>query len=528
MSGTCPAASITEFDFGCLVPHYGIADRIKKPLKINTLQMKSNVKAAEKILEKAKSLANNGQYDKALSLLNERSNELKSYSIFHNMKGVCLQGLQEHDDAVKCFLEGIKINPLDPLPFTGIGNSLFKNLQYAESEKYYELALVVDENYHDALVGIGAVAFQRTQYDKCEEFLKRALQQKPETVTTNTNLGNCYSAQGRHDEALRHLKIAAKNARKNSPTFMNLGLIGLGRGEFETAWDFYEHRFNEDNFIAERFTRIPRWAKPLGEPKKVLIWAEQGLGDEIMYASLYHELVGLSETFVVECDPRLLPIYQQSFPRLLLTAKTNANDATGLDYQIPLASLPSVFRRSKTAFESAVHPFLTLPPPNSEQQKLLAQLRTLPRPRIGVSWESFALTANFRERKSIPAAEFAALTRSSSGTFINLQFPNPNHHETPRVQDIPPNVMTLPNVDLKNDITTLGMIIKELDQVITIGNTVAHLCGALAKPATVLLPSVADWRWGFSGERSIWYPSLTLKRNTQASSWTTLLNTIQI
>jgi hypothetical protein len=96
------------------------------------------------------------------------------------------------------------------------------------------------------------------------------------------------------------------------------------------------------------------------------------------------------------------------------------------------------------------------------------------------------------------------------------------------VQDIPPNVMTLPNVDLKNDITTLGMIIKELDQVITIGNTVAHLCGALAKPATVLLPSVADWRWGFSGERSIWYPSLTLKRNTQASSWTTLLNTIQI
>ena len=176
--------------------------------------MKSNVKAAEKILEKAKSLTNNGQYDKALSLLNEGSNELRSYSIFHNMKGVCLQGLQEHDDAVKCFLEGIKINPLDPLPFTGIGNSLFKNLQYAESERYYELALVVDENYHDALVGIGAVAFQRSQYEKCEEFLKRALQQKPETVTTNTNLANSYSAQGRHDEALTLLRTALATLEK--------------------------------------------------------------------------------------------------------------------------------------------------------------------------------------------------------------------------------------------------------------------------------------------------------------------------
>ena len=490
--------------------------------------MKSKSKNAENLLEKAKSLTNECKYAEALTLLDDHSKNLREYSIFHNMKGVCLQGLQEHDAAVKCFLDAIKINPLDPLPFTGIGNSLFKNLQYAESERYYELALVVDEHYHDALVGIGAVAFQQTLYEKCEEFLKRALQQKSATVTTNTNLANCYSAQGRHEEALQHLKIAAKNAKKNSPTFMNLGLIGLGRGEFETAWDFYEHRFNEDNFIVERFTRVPRWVKPLGEPKKVLIWAEQGLGDEIMYASLYRDLEALSETFVVECDPRLLPIYRHSFPSLLLTAKTKANDATGIDYQIPLASLPHIFRRSKAAFQKAAHPFLTRPPPNPEQEKILSQLRALPRPRIGVSWESFALTANFRERKSIPAAEFAVLTQSLNATFINLQFPNPNQHEQASVQHVPTNVMTLPNVDLKNDMTTLGMIIEELDQVITIGNTVAHLCGALGKPATVLLPSVADWRWGFSGDRSVWYPSLTLIRNTHRSSWITLLNNIRI
>ena len=95
---------------------------------------------------------------------------------------------------------------------------------------------------------------------------------------------------------------------------------------------------------------------------------------------------------------------------------------------------------------------MTLPPPNSEQEKILSQLRALPRPRIGVSWESFALTANFRERKSIPAAEFAVLTQSLNATFINLQFPNPNQHEQASVQHVPTNVMTLPNVDLKNDI----------------------------------------------------------------------------
>ena len=141
-------------------------------------------------LEKAKKLVNQAKYREALDYLEVRKTRLENHPIFHNMKGVSLQGLNEHDLAVSSFLQAVKLNPLDPLPFTGIANSLFKNLQFDEAKKYYELSLVIDENYHDALVGLGSVAFQRSQYDVCENYLKRALEQRPQTVTAGVRGSN--------------------------------------------------------------------------------------------------------------------------------------------------------------------------------------------------------------------------------------------------------------------------------------------------------------------------------------------------
>jgi hypothetical protein len=88
---------------------------------------------------------------------------------------------------------------------------------------------------------------------------------------------------------------------------------------------------------------------------------------------------------------------------------------------------------------------------------------------------------------------------------------------------IPEGVVTLPAIDLKNDLELLANLIAKLDSVITIGNSVAHLCGAIGVPATVLLPSVSDWRWGFSGDRSPWYPKLVLMRNSDALDWSASL-----
>jgi hypothetical protein len=299
----------------------------------------------------------------------------------------------------------------------------------------------------------------------------------------------------------------------------------LGMGQFDTGWNHYEYRFHEDNFIQQKFKDLPRWKGPKGAAANVLVWAEQGIGDEIMFASMFTELSQCAETFVIECDPRLKTLFEGAFPKLNFMAKANYASVTGIDYQISIASLAQVLRKSRDSFNQTAAGFLkpttrALPP---EAQALLA---SLPRPWIGVSWESYALTANFRQRKSIPAEQFSSLTQGLPGSIINLQFPNPHQHEGPSEQIIPDRVTTLPGIDLKNDLELLANLIAQLDSVITIGNSVAHLCGAIGVPATVLLPSVSDWRWGFSGDRSPWYPNLVLARNTDPLDWGASLNAL--
>jgi tetratricopeptide (TPR) repeat protein len=489
---------------------------MKKLIKNNNLD--------KKIAEIA-ALVNAGKFSEALRFLDSGRESLGHLQIFHNMLGVTYSGLRDHDSAVKHFLNSVKVNPLDPLPFTGIANSLAKNLQFEEAEKYYKLALVVDENYRDAIVGLGVVNFQRSNYTECEAYFKKALESKPNDSTILTNLANTYSAQGNYNDAFPLWDKALALRPSNAQARMNRGLAGLGMGQFEAAWDDYEDRFHEDNFIPERFKEVPKWPGPGQKTVPILVWVEQGIGDEIMFASMYSELAHMKEKFAAECNPRLIDTFKESFPHIFFFPTFSLADHSAFKYQISIASLGRILRTSKESFD------LNRPKGGYLKQSAgalsplaLSYLEKLPKPWIGVSWESYALTMNFRGRKSIPSAEFAEFTKGFKGSFINLQFPNPHKHENPVSQVVPENVHTLPNLDLKNDFRGLTSLIREMDHIITIGNSVAHLCGALGIPTTVLLPSVADWRWGFSGEKSVWYDSLELRRNKEPYSWVELLD----
>jgi Flp pilus assembly protein TadD len=467
---------------------------------------------------------NSGKFSDGAEFLSRYAAQIGELQVFHNMMGIAQAGLREHDVAVQHFLKSIKINPLDPLPFSGIGNSLAKNLQFDEAEKYFKLALVVDENYHDAIVGLGVVNFQRANYSECEQFFEQALKQKPKSTVVLTNLANSYSVQGRYEEAMPLWDKALKLDPRNAQARMNRGLANLGLSQFKTAWDDYEDRFHEDNFIPERFKEIPKWPGPGQETVPVLIWVEQGIGDEIMFASMYHELAHFSEKFAAECNPRLIDTFKESFPHIFFVPTFSLKDHSAFRYQISIASLGRILRTTRESFDINQPEGGYLKQSGDALSPLtLSSLEKLPKPWIGVSWESYALTMNFRGRKSIPSAEFAELTEGFKGSFINLQFTNPQKHENPAPQVVPENVHTLPDLDLKNDFRGLTSLLHRMDHVVTIGNSVAHLCGAFGIPTTVLLPSVADWRWGFSGDKSVWYDSLTLHRNKDPNSWAALL-----
>lgn len=480
----------------------------------------------QKIIQIALGLRKAGKLKEALALLDQNSAILAGHASYFNLRGLCLSDLNEHDEAVKCFVEAIKINPLDPMPYSNIGNSLAKNLQFEEADKYFDLALTVEPNHSEAAVGKGVAAFQRLDYEAAERAFKRALELRPGHLVIETNLGNCYSVQGNYADALRYLNRSIEREPDNGLARTNRGLIHLVQGNFRQGWVDYEYRFDSGNMIPNRFAGVPRWPGPSSSAARVLIWAEQGLGDEIMFSTIFPDLEELPHDFCIECDPRLIQIFRSSFPKLQFVKKHSITEVTEFKYQLPLASLGLHFRNQETSFPRKIGGHL-LRPTGQIPQETLRTLDRLPRPWIGVSWESFALTKNFRGRKSISANEFSSLTRELEGTVINLQFPNPHRHERGANQEFPENVINLPGINLKDDVSALGDLLCQLDTVITIGNSVAHMCGAFGVPARVLIPSVPDWRWGVTMQSSCWYESLRLLRNEKANTWSSLLTQLR-
>ncbi len=457
----------------------------------------------------------------ALATLNAVGDKYNKNYKYFILKGLIQASQNDHDDSVKSFVEAIKLEPLDPMAYANIGDALAKNLQFEEARKYFELALQLEPQFMEAICGLGVVAFQQLDYESCENYFLRALALKPNHQTVLTNLGNCYSVQGRYKEALKILNKAISIDPNNSLARTNRALIRLGEGKFEKGWADYEYRWDSGNFLAKKHQNIPVWAGPTGQKSNVLIWSEQGLGDEVMFASIFRELSELEEVFFIECDKRLFNIFRHSFPMLNFIPKGMVKNTSPIQFQLPLASLGRLFRRDGRDFNKTRNGYLQSQFDVERDKNYSDFLNRLPRPWIGVSWESYALTQNFRARKSITAEEFSVVTSFKNASFINLQFPNPHKHETRHgfSQDIPSGVHSIPGLDLRNDIEGIIDLIGRLDHVITIGNTVAHLCGSVGAKASVLLPSVPDWRWGHSGTSSWWYESLRFHRNDSPRSW---------
>ena len=472
------------------------------------------------ILNEALDLIGAGLYEDCRDLLEPMQARFNDEAGYRNILAMALYRLNEHETAAQHYLAAIRLDPMDPTPYVGIGKCLIKNLQDSEAEKYLKLGLLLDPDHAEALMGLGLIAINRQDYANGETWFLKALQLFPEDPGVLNNLGNICSLQGRYAEATGYFDRAIRQDPAHAPAYTNRAMIRLASGAFAEGWDDYEHRWDSGHFMARRFQNLPRWQGPSGPGKIVLIWAEQGLGDELMFSSIFSDLQRLPQRFIIECDIRLLNIFAQSYPSLTFVPKTSITDTGPIECQLPIGSLGGLLRRSREQFPARPEGYLKM---RSEKlpEEVLSSLEQLSGPLVGVSWESYALTQNFRGRKSISASEFSELTQFPGATFINLQYGNPYEHELRKgaQQELPHGLITLPGLNLRKNVEGVVALMRRLDHVITIGNSVAHLCGAFGIHATVLLPCVPDWRWAHRDDDFPWYQCLSFIRNTTDQNW---------
>jgi hypothetical protein len=240
--------------------------------------------------------------------------------------------------------------------------------------------------------------------------------------------------------------------------------------------------------------------------KRLFLYEEQGIGDTIQFAryALMAERAGAQVTLAVA--PKLKPLLASLGPTIRLI--DDGQPFTDCDLHCPLPSLPLAFRTSLETIPGGT-PYLAAPPDKVAGWK--HRLGTLPGLKVGLAWAGDPKHARDWDR-SVPLAMLAPLLGIEGISFVSLQF-------GPRAAD----ARSYPQIlDLSRELPglhDLAACMEALDLVITVDSAPAHLAGALARPAWVLMPACADWRWLLERDDSPWYPSLRLFRQAADESW---------
>lgn len=329
-----------------------------------------------------------------------------------------------------------------------------------------------------------------------------------------SNRGNSLLDLGQVEEALRAQEIAVQRDPKGAGAEYNLALARLRLGDWEHGWPAYEARwrFREVHRAPRRFKQ-PRWQ---GEPlhgKRILLHAEQGLGDTIQFCRYVELVVARGGVPVMEVQPAA-----ERLVRSLAAVRAEIAEVVvrgpkvpEFDSECPLMSLPAIFG---TTVETVPWTGAYL----SAEEDLVAEKRERfasqrPGMRVGLAWAGNPKYKADRMR-SMHLSVLVPLLRALDVNWISLQ-----KEKAEQLAELPGDVFVLDGSSQEKNLAETAALVATLDRVITTDTSIAHLAGAMAKPVWILLPHLADWRWMQDRETTPWYPTARLFRQQSPGAW---------
>lgn len=466
-------------------------------------------------------------------------------------KGVLLGRQRRPEAALDCHLKAVALAPAAAEAWSNKGSALHALKRHEEALADFDEAIRLRPGYVEAITNRGAAEQALRRFDRALADHDEALRLDAGCALAWSNRALALNGLGRPDEALasaaRAIELAPADhaarvtrvallcgldrAREALPDLeeavrldpadpekrMDLSQLRLQCLDFARGWTDYEARFRTKAYDSTLLvTSRPRWdghrsASPL------LIWGEQGLGDQILHGSMLQDAARLPQPVSVLVDARLVPLFQRSFPTLQVRAAGHAPTEADYDEQVPIGSLGRTFRRSVEDFAAARAGWLL---PDAGR---VARLRGDPAwpdgLRIGISWRS----ANPRigSDKSLALAALAAGLGTDGIRLIDLQYGSTGDELAACREATGVDVHRVPGIDLRDDLDGVAAIIAACDWVVTISNTVAHMAGAIGRPTLLLLPRVTGriWYWSEVDGCSLWYPSVRILRQDVQGDW---------
>ncbi len=386
------------------------------------------------------------------------------------------------------------------------GNDAYQAGKKEDAIACYRRCLELQPDFLPARYNLGVVLGDCDRYAEAVPELQQVVAAEAAHADAYNSLGFAYSRSRRWPEAIASYERAIAIRPNFAKAHHNLGMTLLQIGEFERGWVESEWRWRTDQF--EPFDcPQPLWdGSPLPD-NTLLIHTEQGAGDAIQFWRYVPLAAARCQEVLFVCPEHLLRLFESVLPPNVRLQRPGELAISAFATYCPLMSLPRIFRTTLAMIPAEV-PYLKADP-------TLLPLPKRDRPRIGIVWGGSPTHGNDRHR-SARLSDFLPLLQMPGYDFFSLQKGDPRVAE---IAELPGNPFARVLDAQLQDFSDTAAAVSQLDLVVSVDTSVAHLAGAQGKPVWTVLSYHADWRWLQERSDSPWYPTMRLFRQAEPGNW---------
>lgn len=391
----------------------------------------------------------------------------------------------------------------------------------------FSYALKLEPFNFQALNGLGSLAQDANDVPAAAAWFRRAAEAAPAEPVPRKNYAFNLGVMGRLDEAEEAFAKALVLEPKNNETRMDYGLFRLSRGDFATGWELYESRWRSRAFKEPDWGgALPRWQGEALAGRHLLLWGEQGIGDQVFYGTMLRDALlraGAGRVTIAVTD-RLMPLFERaladcSLPQLSIAVMPRQSPVIEADLQCPFGSLGGILRRAEADFAAHDGAYLRADPARRDDLRQRYQAWMPGNRLIGVAWRS--INPFLAKSKNLSLADLAPVFALPGITWVNLQHGNV-------AEEVAASGVALRSdgeIDSFRDLDGHAAQLAALDGVVAVSCSTVHLAAALGVRVDLLLPRGPGRLWYWSrpelpgADRSRWYKSVRLWHQQQPGQW---------
>ena len=468
-------------------------------------------------------LISQDKYDEAIQLFKAiLEYEKKNYDALF-FSGVCYGKIGKHKNAITFLKKAFNINPSYDC-YLNLGKAFLEEKKFRDSISLISEGLRKFPNDYRLMLNIANAYLNLNENKTALQYYQKLIKIDPKNPIVWRCCATAYEEIKEFELAKKCYSNALEIDPENAEANYNLGLLYLALKEFEKGWPFYEKRWLVDQFDSPRLnTAKPRW-NGVSSNKTVLLWSEQGLGDQILYGSMFGELEQFTNKFIISLDVRLIPIFTRSFSKIHFIDKEKTLSSELYDEQLPIGSLGSYLRTSIQSFHKSKNSYLILDKNRCQfySKKFEEKNKII----CGLSWRS--QNKNFGHEKSIKLKDLLPILKIPNLLFVDLQYDDTEDERNLIKEKYGIDIIKIRDLNSYNDLDGLAALIQACNLVITISNINAHISGALGVKTKLLLPKARGriWYWGQDEKQSIWYKNTKKFEQNTIGQWNDVVQAI--